>query len=341
MAVPAANFQRTPSPQRVSWFLDLNATGQLDLDPPYQRRSVWSLEYRKFFIDSVIRNYPTQSIFLEVDEDPDRPTYYRVLDGKQRLTSIIMFCRNEFAAPDSLSDLGIGDSYYEDFPKELKGRVLGYLLTAEVVSNASPTDLNQAFDRLNRNVSKLNRQELRHAQFSGTFISKMEEFADDGFWEHIGLVTPARRRRMLDVEYVSEFYIVAAKGVQDGKDYLDRYYAEWDVEIEDSRANDARFRRIQRYIDLIDDQYPLAPTRYSNVADFYSFWLAIRDLQIATLLPEPDDAAARLSAFVTELDDGESERARAYTLAARQGSNKAANRASRSETLKQVLQGLQ
>jgi hypothetical protein len=31
---------RTISQQDVSWFLDLNEKGQLDLDPPYQRRSL-------------------------------------------------------------------------------------------------------------------------------------------------------------------------------------------------------------------------------------------------------------------------------------------------------------
>lgn len=332
-------FQRTPSPQRASWFLDLYDSGQLDLDPPYQRRSVWSLNYRQFFIDSVIRNYPTQSVFIEIEEDPDGPTRYRVLDGKQRITSLILFTQNEFSTPESLSDLGINDTYYSDLSKEHRKLVLSYLLTAEIVSDASPADLNQAFDRLNRNVARLNKQELRHAQYGGAFITKMEELADDTLWERFGVVTPARRRRMLDVEYVSEFYIAAAEGPQDGKDYLDRIYAEWDVEIRDAREADRKFKLARSYMEDLDSSFALAPTRYSNVADFYSLWCAILDLQSSQQLPDIEDAASRLSDFLVEIDDGSTPRALRYTLSARQGSNKASNRVTRAASLKQVMQG--
>ncbi|APZ35457.1 hypothetical protein BOH66_15325 [Microbacterium aurum] len=330
-------FERTPSPQTVSWFLDLADAGRLNLDPPYQRRSVWSSQYRRFFIDSVLRNYPTQSIFIDRVVDPDRPTEYRVLDGKQRLTTILLFVRNEFAAPDSLEDMGLAGKYYEDFPKEDKLRILEYLFTVEMVTNTTSAELNQAFDRLNRNVARLNKQELRHAQFDGAFIRKVEELAEDSFWEQIGLVTDARRRRMLDVEYVSEFYIVAAAGIQDGKDYLDEKYAAWDEEIPEARRVNKRFADTLAYLVELDKFLPLASTRFSNVADFYSLWSALIDLRDRDALPGASVTAGRLSEFAAELERGESERAVQYVLSARQGSNKAANRTARAKTLAQVM----
>lgn len=169
----------------------------------------------------MIRNYPTQSIFLDVNVDPDadprQRTTYRVLDGKQRLTSLIDFTKGEFPTPESLNDLGLDEKYYDELPRPIRTRILSYIFTVESVTNVSSAELNQAFDRLNRNVARLNKQELRHAQYGGAFITKMEGLAGDPFWEESGLVTPARRRRMLDVEYVSEFYVVAALGIQDWK----------------------------------------------------------------------------------------------------------------------------
>jgi hypothetical protein len=332
-------FQRTPSPQTASWFLDLNSAKQLELDPPYQRRSVWNLEYRQFFIDSIIRNYPTQSVFIDVSIDPDGPTQYRVLDGKQRLTSLIMFTQNEFSTPETLSDLGLSDTYYSDLSREVRLRVLSYLFTVETVTNASGAELNQAFDRLNRNVARLNKQELRHAQYGGAFVTKMELLSADPFWEEIGFVTSARIRRMLDVEYVSELYVLAARGIQDGKDYLDRVYSEWDEEIESERLADARFQRARNFFEKLNQQLLIGSTRYTNVADFYSLWSAVLDLIADELLVDAFEAANRLQAFQEELDSQISSRARAYYLAARQGSNKAANRSARAETLKQVLLG--
>ncbi len=332
-------FDRTPSPQTMSWFLDLHEGGQLNLTPPYQRRSVWSSKYREFFIDSVFRNFPTQSIFLEKVVIPDVPTEYRVLDGKQRLTSIISFVNGEFPVPDSLEDMNISGKYYSDLSREEKLKVYNYVFTVEFVVGAANTVLNDVFNRLNKNVAKLNRQELRNAQFDGEFAEEVNKLVDNSLWERIGLVTEARVRRMLDAEYVSELYIICASGIQDGKDYLDEYYAKWDEEIPESKSIRKRFDAVANYVGRLDEILSLSRTRFSNVADLYSLWAAIIRLIDGNALPDYETAASRLASFETELEDAETERARKYMLAARQGSNKASNRTIRADIIASVLSG--
>jgi len=56
-------FDRRPITQDISWFLDQHRMGQLDLDPPYQRRSVWSPKDRRFFLDTIFRGYPRSLSF--------------------------------------------------------------------------------------------------------------------------------------------------------------------------------------------------------------------------------------------------------------------------------------
>jgi hypothetical protein len=331
-------FKRTPSTQNAGWFLDLYDSGKLDLDPPYQRLSVWNPDFKLFFIDSVVRNYPTQAIFLDISLDPDRPTVYRVLDGKQRLTALIEFTSDGFQAPDSLADFRVAGLYYSDFPREVKALILRYLFIVETVSDANTAELNQAFDRLNRNVSRLNKQELRHAQFGGKFITKMEDLANDSFWERIGLVTAARRRRMLDVEYVSEFYAVALSGVQDGKDYLDALYAAHDDEIPNEESTDSVFERSRNFISQLDADSEIASTRFRNVADFYALWCAVVDaVRTSEPLLAAERAAANLGRLADEIEAQETRRARDYLLAARQGSNKASNRLLRSQIIASAI----
>ena len=332
-------FKRTPSSHTASWFLDLNSSKQLNLDPRYQRRSVWSDEYRKFFIDSIIRNYPTQSIFVDVTINPDGPSEYRVLDGKQRLTTLIAFTNNEFVTPETLSDLNVNGLFYRDLSKELRTSVHSYLFTVENVSNASDADLNQAFDRLNRNVLQLNKQELRHARFSGAFISKMESLAEHQFWKTINLFSKARVRRMVDVEYVSELYVLTAKGIQDQKVLLEEYYAKWDEEIEDEHSVDTKFESIRKYMESMNAIAPIFDKRYSNSADFYSLWATIRLMQQQKTEPNHKASVDRLSTFLSELDARETERSRQYMLAAIQGSSQLANRLSRTEILQRVMLG--
>lgn len=332
-------FRRSPNTQAASWFLDLNSARRLDLDPPYQRRSVWNTEYKQFFIDSLIRNYPAPTIFLQVDVSADAPTLYRVIDGKQRLTALFEFVEDKYQAPDTLADLGFDNLYYSELPDDTKIALLEYVFAVENISKASPTELNEAFDRLNRNVARLNKQELRHARYGGEFLRKVEGLAEHPFWAQIGIATPARIRRMLDVEYVSELYIVSMKGSQDGKDYLDYYYAANDSEITDGKRADENFTATQDILRKLDEEFPLRSSRFSNLADFYSLWVAVSDLVRSGTSVDLEAAIRALAAFAGEIEDQATDRARSYLLAAVQGSNKKSNRDIRADTLRAILAG--
>ncbi|MGW0873507.1 DUF262 domain-containing protein [Streptomyces sp. NPDC002740] len=340
MQSSSAQFKRSTTTQAAGWFLDLHSSGRLDLDPPYQRRSVWNLAYKQFFIDSLIRNYPAPTIFLQVDVAVDRPMIYRVIDGKQRLTALFEFQRDEFTTPEDLNDLDLGNKYYSELPEEVRLGLLEYVFTVENIRGASVTELNDAFDRLNRNVARLNKQELRHAKFDGAFIRKVEQLAEHPFWAEIGLVTPARIRRMQDVEYVSELYVISMNGIQEGKDYLDDYYAENDREVKSEADADERFIAAQDYLRKVNSSSSLKGSRFSNVADFYSLWAAVSALCEEGTLPEPGDAGSRLEDFAVEIDEQKTRRSVQYRIAAVQGSNKKSNRELRAKLLHDVLVGL-
>jgi len=98
---------RTLTMQDVSWFLDLHDKDQLNLNPAYQRRSVWSPRDRRFFIDTVLNNYPAPPVFLHKTSDEDgRPTYH-VVDGKQRLQTLILFTQGKIRIPDDFADINL------------------------------------------------------------------------------------------------------------------------------------------------------------------------------------------------------------------------------------------
>jgi hypothetical protein len=53
--------------QTIAWFWDLRQRDRLDMDPPYQRRSVWNQAFKNYFIDTVLLEYPAPAIFLYED----------------------------------------------------------------------------------------------------------------------------------------------------------------------------------------------------------------------------------------------------------------------------------
>ncbi|MGO4881776.1 MAG: DUF262 domain-containing protein [Bryobacteraceae bacterium] len=80
--------------------------GQLNLDPGFQRESVWSGRDRAKLIDSILRRYPIPAIFLH-ETHKDGSIVYDVIDGKQRIESIFRFMgvirRGIFSAKTVLS----------------------------------------------------------------------------------------------------------------------------------------------------------------------------------------------------------------------------------------------
>src|SRR5262245_25521745 len=82
--------------QTVSWFFDLAQRKLLDLDPPYQRRSVWNQPFKDYFVDTVLLGMPAPAIFLFEDISPDGRSVYHVVDGKQRLLTLLEFVRDTF-----------------------------------------------------------------------------------------------------------------------------------------------------------------------------------------------------------------------------------------------------
>jgi len=100
----------------------LNAKDQLDLNPSYQRRSVWTPKDRRFFLDTVLRDYPTGPIFLHKSIDEGGSPTFHVVDGKQRLETIILFSKDELRAPQEFGDAQINNrSFLSCLRKTKKG----------------------------------------------------------------------------------------------------------------------------------------------------------------------------------------------------------------------------
>lgn len=339
--------ERRPNTQTVQWFLENATSGQLVLDPPFQRRTVWSIGYRRSFIDTVLRNYPSPAIFLQWEIDPGRPTVYNVVDGKQRLNAIIDFTRDDFHLADLWIEDGKQNLTWSDLKESTQKSLVNYVLTVENINDASDEERREAFERLNRNVARLAAQELRHAQYPGTFLERMEALAADPFWLNQRIVTPAAVRRMKDVEFVSELFILTAEGVQDGdSDVIDSYYASWDEEIPDEDLHRAVFDEVQEY--LGDLPLDWQETRWSNVNDLYGLWGTLLILRREGGFPAPRQTADRLAQFSemqaailaadkegTDLPGEDVDRR--YFGIVRQGGNKHPNRVARIEILTELL----
>lgn len=323
--------------QMLSWFTDQHRMGNLDLTPPYQRKSVWNNDYKVYFIDTILRNFPCPTIFLEVETSPSGLTKYHVVDGKQRLLTVFEFVNDQFPTSAKYSDPDYADKYFSQLPEEIKPDFWGYKFTIEYLKDANRAELNESFDRLNRNVARLNAQELRHARFAGAFISYVTQLSDDPFWKDMGQSTPSRIRRMLDIEYVSEIFLVVMHGIKDGRGHLDDYYAEYDDEIPSLEETRRKYEVCKSAIANLD----IFKTRYRNLADLYSIWSAMAKLydeNDSKLELDIEKTRENLTEFAQKVkEDAEEKEVQDYKLAVLQASNSLASRQKRENILKKLI----
>lgn len=78
----------------LSSIRNVRANG-LDLSPDYQRAYIWSDDYKDQLILSIILNYPIGNIVINnLDHPNKRNARQELVDGKQRLTTILRFIEN-------------------------------------------------------------------------------------------------------------------------------------------------------------------------------------------------------------------------------------------------------
>jgi hypothetical protein len=301
--------KRRPTTQDISWFLDLHNNSQLNLDPPYQRRSVWTTKDRKFFLDTIFRDYPCPAIFLHKETSEDGKIMYHVVDGKQRLETIILFVNNKIAIAKDFGDKTLAGKKWKNLQNEpsLKKRFWDYVLSVEFIDTIEGLIVNDVFDRLNRNARKLERQEMRHAKYDGWFISTAEAEAEKDEWETLGVATKARVKRMKDVQFISELLIILLKDRIDGfdQDYLDETYAEFDDPQETSTSfSEEEFHRklsfVKNYILEMEKVDNVVTTFANGFGNFLSLWavVALNENQ----LPSAKKAAKQYQQFMTKVD---------------------------------------
>jgi hypothetical protein len=200
----------------------------LNLRPEYQRRLVWDDKKRSLFIESLLLNVPIPPVFL-YEWDLSR---YEVMDGQQRLNSIVDFYDNGYALKGLEKWEELNGLRYRELPATLqrgldRRRLSATVLLVEGTRAAPPqqADIRKlVFERLNTGGLQLNAQELRNCLYAGKFnellitLSRLELFTD--IWEipsyeknvdrHGNVATVLREnslyQRMKDCEIVLRFF---------------------------------------------------------------------------------------------------------------------------------------
>ncbi len=291
-------FLNMVSLNNIAWFNDMNKLGRLDMTPSYQRNPVWTVKQKSYLIDSVLNGYPIPEIYIQEDISQNGETRYIIVDGQQRMRSILEFLDDQFPLNKEESPEFNG-AFFKDLTIEQKKDFFAYNFVVRKLPELPESEIRQIFRRLNRNVVALNKQELRKAVYSGPFIKLMTLLSDDMFWIAMKLFTPNDIKRMRDVEYISELALSVVEGVQNKKDRLEKYYEETEVYFPDEMKIRVAFAAIMKQLLSIADN--LSKTRWKNKTDFYTLFNAL--LPYVEILPLDEIKTDELKILLIRFSD--------------------------------------
>lgn len=126
----------------------------VDMNPEYQRGYVWELEDKQLLIDSIFNNIDIGKfafIYLDDKKWAETGNGYEILDGKQRLSTIIEFYENRFP---------YNGVYYNDLSAKDKNVFLNHHIVQGEVREADRKAVLKYFLMLNRTGKSMDKSQL-------------------------------------------------------------------------------------------------------------------------------------------------------------------------------------
>ena len=258
--------------RNIAWFKQAYEHHELDMKPPFQRNPVWVTRQKSFLIDTILNRYPIPEIYMQETADEMGNARYIIIDGQQRMRSVLDFIEGKFSMDEKESPDFHGTDF-EGLSTEQKKAFFQYNFVVRILPDVNDAELRAIFQRLNKNVVALNKQELRQATYSGPFIRLMNTISDKEAFSKIGLFTPNDVRRMLDVEYISELTIALLNGLQNKKDKLESYYQLYEEDFSDEDfVKEIYDVVLGELLKILPD---ISRCRWSKKTDFYSLFLVL------------------------------------------------------------------
>ncbi|GAB4407506.1 MAG: hypothetical protein OHK0032_02850 [Thermodesulfovibrionales bacterium] len=352
------------SDKTIQEFVLLFNNGQLNLEPGFQRDSVWTLSDRKKLIESLFQNYPIPSVFLYRQNEGGK-LRYDVIDGKQRLESVLMYqgigrfkgkrfsVKTRFDSAEAIEEW----DWQKIKKREYEHCLMGYKIqTVEITGELA--DIIDLFVRINSTGKRLTGAEKRHAKFfRSDFLKQAGRLSEKKrhFFLENKILSAGQISRMKHVELICELMAsILAKGLINKKKALDGIIGGQSV---DQKTLHKTVQETIRILNLIKRMFPdIRTTRFANSADFYSLFVFIwemdrqgciltdskRNKQAQKLLIWLSNGVATVRQQVRKAE-GASQEQRLfadYLLTVQGDTDSLATRQRRAEILKKVFGGL-
>lgn len=292
-------------PKTIADIRDMYKNNQIELEPSYQRKPAWKTKQRRLLLSSLFNGIPIPAlIFYKHFRRDKAKDIYDVLDGKQRLETILHFIgkiklkdedklRVEFKNPktdkedylyfDELRLKRVNKEYENILDKfwQYPIPIIEYEgdLTDIFGGNVAAKEV---FVRINSTGSPLKKHEIRHALCAGPFFelgSVLERKYEKVFlkWR---IISRTDIDRYLFHEFILELCTACFEGnYSDRRKKLDELLSQHEWKKKEINRIHKQFNKVISWIKEIFADDGIKVTRFKNKSDFYSLFVVLQKLE--------------------------------------------------------------
>lgn len=284
---------------------DMFENKQIELNPPYQRKPAWKSKQRRLLLSSLFNGIPIPAlIFHKHFRQDNAKDMYDVLDGKQRLETILHFIGKieikdedelwvEFKDPrtDKAVYLYFDELRLKKVNKEYENILKNFwqypIPIIEYEGDLSDifgrnVASKEVFVRINSTGSPLKKHEIRHALWAGLFFelgSILEKKYKKLFlkWK---IISKGDIDRYLFHEFILELCTSCFEGnYSDRRKKLDELLGQHKWNKKEINRIQKRFNKVISWLKEIFPDDSIRFTRFKNKSDFYSLFVVLLKME--------------------------------------------------------------
>jgi len=282
----------------ISDLLGFYNAKSLDINPWYQRRSVWSAPQKAYLMNTIFEKKPVPSIYIRQQIDIEHEKSLKeVVDGQQRVRTIISYRADEFAAKHPAHK---GRVKYSQLTAAQKSSLLSTSLSVGYLIGATDQDVIEIFGRINSVSKTLNPMEKLNALFSGDFkqFCLNQAVARLPLWRSTGLFSANEISRMQEVQFMADLIINLIEGLIDyNPSKIKKYFKDFDEDFSQEEGLTTRLEAVfQRLASL--NPTDLSDTIFKSAQIAFSL-MVVLDLKRAAM-----PSVEKIRDVIRSLDSG-------------------------------------
>lgn len=229
--------------KKVSDFFDNTS---IIINPYFQRNYIWEEPKKSELIESLIVGFPIPAVYSYFNQQNNKQM---IIDGQQRLTTIVNYINNEFPLAKGLRvRLDLEGKKYENLDEETKQNL--NLSTIEIKNIANVSNSNVIFEifrRFNTGSTNLKHQEVRNCIYAGEYNNWITDFSNYSCFYN-ALFSTKKAIRMEPQELVLKFlafHLDQDKYKKNINHFLDDHMANRSIYVEslpENKKNEEKIR---------------------------------------------------------------------------------------------------